>query len=440
MKRKSKMANSFDVDTVDRLDSRMRSLVDRRLRSLGPGYGLFYREPLEIVRGEGVYLYDHDGNEYLDAYNNVPSVGHCNSHVVQALTEQAGMLNTNTRYASEAVLDYAERLLDTHAPEIDKVMFACSGSEAVDLSLRIARHVTGAEGIVVSANAYHGTTTAAAEISPSLGTNVAIGRTVRAVPAPRTGEDESVGEDFARGIADAIEDLERHGIRFAGVVADSGFVSDGIIVDPAGFLAPAVELVHAAGGLWIADEVQTGFGRTGCMWGYQRHGIVPDLVPMGKPMGNGMPISGVAARSEHIDHFGRDVRYFNTFGANSVTIAAAAAVLDVIEDQHLVENADRVGAMIRREVSGLAREYPRIHSVRGAGLAIAVDFGDPSHGEPDPELAYEVVNGLRERGVLISVAGPSEASLKIRPPLPFGEADAERLLNAMRYVIERTLS
>jgi len=428
----STMVNGFDMSSVDALDPELRQIVKRRASLLGPAYKLFYANPVRIVRGEGVHLYDADGQAYLDAYNNVPSVGHCHPRVVEAIARQAATLNTHTRYASELILDYAERLLGTYPAEIGHVMFTCTGSEAVDLALRIARFYTGGEGVVITANAYHGVTAAAAEISPSLGPAVPLGRSVWTVAPPTDGT-------FADQVRAAIADMNRHGVRLAAFVADSLFSSDGIRPDPAGFLQPVAEAVREAGGLYIADEVQPGFGRTGAaMWGFQRHGIVPDLAVMGKPMGNGMPIAGVAARPEILEEFGNKIRYFNTFGGNSVCIAAAAAVLDVIETEGLRQNALTVGAYLRDTLEAIAKDEPRISAVRACGLYAAVDFTDPATGDPDGDAAIRVVNGLRDRRVLISATGPDGSSLKIRPPLPFARPHVDRLAEALTDTL-RTL-
>ena len=430
------MVNGFDMNSVDALDPELRQIVKRRASLLGPAYKLFYANPVRIVRGEGVYLYDADGQAYLDAYNNVPSVGHCHPRVVEAIARQAATLNTHTRYASELILDYAERLLGTYPDGVGHVMFTCTGSEAVDLALRVARFYTGGEGIVITANAYHGVTAAAAEISPSLGPAVPLGRSVWTVAAPGPDDD---GESLAGRVRTAIADMNRHGVRLAAFIADSLFSSDGIRPDPIGLLRPVAGVVRAAGGLYIANEVQPGFGRTGAtMWGFQRHGIVPDLAVMGKPMGNGMPIAGVAARPEILEEFGNKIRYFNTFGGNSVCIAAAAAVLDVIETEGLRQNAQAVGAYLRDTLEAIAKDTPRISAVRSCGLYAAADFTDPATGEPDGATAIRVVNGLRDRRVLISATGPDGSSLKIRPPLPFARPHVDRLAEALTDTL-RTL-
>ena len=424
------MVNGFDIETVDTLDPELRRIVNRRAALLGPAYKLFYRNPVRIVRAQGVHLYDADGQAYLDAYNNVPSVGHCHPHVVEAIARQAATLNTHTRYASELILDYAERLLGTYPAEIGNVMFTCTGSEAVDLALRIARFQTGGEGTIITANAYHGVTTAAAEISPSLGPAVPLGRAVRTVAPPA--ETEPAPQAFAARVSDAIEDLTRHGVKLAAFIADSLFSSDGIAPDPVGFLRPVIDIVHKAGGLYIADEVQPGFGRTGeAFWGFLRHGIVPDLAVMGKPMGNGMPIAGVAARPEILEEFGAKIRYFNTFGGNSVCVAAAAAVLDVIEAEGLQEHALATGQYLAAALADIAKSTPRIAAVRAAGLYAGVDFVRPGTAEPDGDAAIRVVNGLRDRHVLISATGPHGSTLKIRPPLPFGTEHVDQLAAAL---------
>jgi 4-aminobutyrate aminotransferase-like enzyme len=427
------MVNAFDPETAGPLDPELRRIIERRAKLLGPAYKLFYRNPIQIVRGEGVHLYDASGQAYLDAYNNVPSVGHCHPRVVEAIARQAATLNTHTRYANTEILAYAERLLATYPAEIGHVMFTCTGSEAVDLALRIARFRTGGEGTVITANAYHGVTAAAAEISPSLGPGVPLGRSVRTVAPPAQGaEGEEAIEAFAARVSAAIADLRRHGIKFGAFIADSLFSSDGIRPDPPGFLRPVVDAVHDAGGLYIADEVQPGFARTGdAMWGFQRHGIVPDLAVMGKPMGNGMPIAGVAARPEVVEEFGRKIRYFNTFGGNSVCVAAAAAVLDVIDAEGLQENARAVGRYLLETLRQIAEDTPRVDSVRGVGLYAGVDFVRPGTAEPDGDAAIAVVNGLRDRHVLISATGPHGNTLKIRPPLPFARSHVDQLAAAL---------
>jgi len=430
------MVNGFDGSRADDLPPAARELLRRREAALGGAYRLFYAQPAEFVRGEGVYLYDSAGAAYLDAYNNVPSVGHSHPRVTEAVSRQLATLNTHTRYLTEGVVAYAERLLATHTVgplaggSPAHAMFTCTGSEAGDLALRIARQHTGGTGVIVTANAYHGVTAALAELSPSLGPNVPLGKDVRVVPAP------AAGVNFTAAVAWAIADLERHGVRPAAFLADSLFSSDGVFPDPAGFLMPIVELVHAAGGLYIADEVQAGFGRTGThLWGYQRHGIAPDIVTMGKPMGNGLPIAGLVARQDVLEDFGRKARYFNTFGGNPVCVAAASAVLDVLDAEGLPANSVSTGAYLKDSVTRIAAASTVLGAVRGAGLYIGVDVLDPETGSPSGDLASAIVNAMRERRVLISATGPRGSVLKIRPPLPFGRQHADQFLTALDDVI-----
>ncbi|WP_427870926.1 aspartate aminotransferase family protein [Leucobacter luti] len=418
-------------------------LLARRERVLGRPYRLFYREPVHVVRGEGAHLFGPGGEDYLDAYNNVPVVGHSNPRVQRAVAEQLGALNTHTRYLTDGVVDYAERLTARFPAPLTQAIFACSGSEAVDLALRIARGHTGGEGIIVTRNAYHGTTAAAAEVSPSLGAGNPIPDRVTLVDAPDSVRG-SGAEEFLTQIAAAIAGFRERGIGFAGMIVDSVLTSDGLRLEPAGFLARAAELVRAEGGLYIADEVQPGFGRTGEWWGFERHGagFVPDLAVLGKPMGNGIPISAVIGSPALFAEFGERVRYFNTFGGNPVSIAAAGAVLDELEGRELLAAARATGAALAEGIRGIAADAERrgaghrIAEVRAAGLFLAVEYTLPggSGTDPDPATALAVVNGLRERRVLVSASGAGENVLKIRPPLVFDGRDAERFLTEFAAV------
>lgn len=416
------------------------SLLERRARLLGPAYRLFYEAPLHPVRGQGVWLDDADGKRYLDAYNNVASVGHCHPHVVEAIARQAGVLNTHTRYLHEGVLDYAERLLATMPRELGHAMFTCTGSEANDLAMRIAKAHTKAEGLIVTRFAYHGVTESIAQASPSLGRFVQLGRAVRTVPAPdsyRVPAGEQ-GAAFAAGVRAAIADLQARGIRPAALMVDTVFSSDGIFTDPAGFLTEAVAAIREAGGIFIADEVQPGLGRTGdAFWGFLRHeGLVPDIVTMGKPLGNGHPLAGLAVRPEVLAAFGRECRYFNTFGGNPVSMAAGMAVLDVIEREGLMANAQRVGRHLRAGLSKLAERHALIGDVRGAGLFVGLELvTDRGARTPATAETVRVVNGLRERQVLLSATGEHANTLKIRPPLVFSEANADLLIGTLDEVL-----
>ncbi|WP_406566002.1 aspartate aminotransferase family protein [Acidisoma silvae] len=436
---KAVMINAFDSGKLDALPPATADLIRRRERVLGASYRLFYDDPVYLERGEGVYLYGPDGTAYLDVYNNVPCVGHCHPRVVAAVSRQMGQLNTHTRYLTDTVVDYAERLTALFPASLSQVMLTCTGSEGIDLALRIARSHTGAMGVIVTENAYHGVTTAASELSPSLGEGVPLGVHIRTVPAPDSYREDpdKMGARFAADVRAAIADLKRHGAAPAALLFDTVFSSDGVVTDPVGFIQPAVAAIREAGGLFIADEVQPGFGRTGsAMWGFARHGVEPDLVCLGKPMGNGTPIAGVVGRPDLFDAFARRTRYFNTFGGNPVSCAAALAVLDILRDEKLVENAATVGAYMRAGLRDLARGFERMADIRGDGLFIAAEFvSDPVAKTPDTALAGRVVNELRQRRILISASGKAGNSLKIRPPLPFSTEHADKLLAGMKAAL-----
>ncbi|RVI70517.1 aspartate aminotransferase family protein [Sinorhizobium meliloti] len=434
------MVNAFSREDFDRLDKAERALIARREKVLGPAYRLFYEKPLHLVRGEGVFLYDAAGERYLDAYNNVSSVGHCHPRVVEAIIRQTAVLNTHTRYLHEGIVDYAEALTATFPEALSQAMFTCTGSEANDLAVRIARFVTGGTGIIATELAYHGLTSAVAEFSPSLGESVTLGPHVRTVSAPDSyrHSPEEIMEKFGRDVRAAIADLKRHGIKPAMLITDTIFSSDGIFDGPRGFLKPAVDAIHEAGGLFVADEVQPGFGRTGeTMWGFERHGVAPDIVTIGKPMGNGYPMAGIVLRPEVIAEFGPRARYFNTFGGNPVAAAAGKAVLDTIRTEGLQQNALVVGRHIMERVKSLSAIHPAIGDVRGSGLFIGVEIvADSTIKRPDAALTTRIVNGLRERRILISASGPNANVLKIRPPLIFSRENADMLVDALGNVLK----
>lgn len=421
------MINAHDPTRTDRLSPADRALVERRAALLGPAYRLFYDTPLHVVRGEGCWLYDADGNSYLDAYNNVASVGHCHPRVTAAMADQAAILNTHTRYLHELLLDYAQRLLDTLPDNLGRMVFTCTGSEANDLALRIAKSESGGTGVIVTANAYHGTTELLAGMSPSLGPAMRKGQDVWMVAAP----DSYRGTSLADGVAAALVQMQAQGVRPAALLADTIFASDGIFPAAPG-LAEAVAMVRDAGGLYIADEVQPGFGRTGKMWGIDHLGLAPDIVTMGKPMGNGYPIAGLAGRRDILDRFGQNMRYFNTFGGSPVAAAVGLAVLDVIRDQSLCQNAITVGEYLLEGLKSLQSRHSVAGEVRGRGLYLALEFvTDPVTKAPDSAKALAVVNALRDRRVLISATGPGANVLKIRPPLVFSRAEADVLLHCL---------
>ena len=409
------------------------ALLARRARVLAPTYRLFYDQPLQIVRAEGLWMYDDSGQRYLDAYNSVPVVGHCHPQVVEALTRQARTLNTHTRYLAEQPLQLAEELLATLPRELDSVIFTCTGSEANDLAVRISKAVTGGSGFIVTEFAYHGATEVIAGMSPEDGRPLGPG--VYTVAAP-LGADRAAA--FGERVGRCLERMQADGVRLAAMLVDTIFSSDGVVADPRGFLADAVRKVHEAGGLFIADEVQAGFGRLGeAMWGFARHGIVPDLVTMGKPMGNGHPVAAVVGRAGVFAAFAKGGSYFNTYGGNSVSCATALAVLQVIRDENLLENARRSGEHLMRGLRGLAQRHTAIREVRGAGLFIGVELGaNAASGRSGAAETRRVVNGLCRRGVLVGSTGRDGNVLKIRSPLTLELQHADLLLEALDQTLQ----
>jgi 4-aminobutyrate aminotransferase-like enzyme len=427
--------NAFDMDAAGGLEPDVAELVARRKRTFGPTSMLFYARPLHLVRSEGVWLIGADGTRYLDAYNNVASVGHCHPRVVAAVSRQMATLNTHSRYLCEGVYTYAERLLATMPREVSNIVFTCTGSESVDLALRIARTATGGTGFIATANAYHGNTLAVTQISPSSASAEPRSPDVFLVPAPDTyrTSPKDVGPLFAANVKKAISAMKRKKIRFAGLVADSIFSSDGIYPGEPGFMAEAIAEVRKAGGVFIADEVQPGFARTGeKMWGFERHGLVPDMVAMGKPMGNGYPIGGVAVKPDLLQTFGSTTGYFNTFGGNPVAAAAGLAVLETIEAETLQENAAETGAYLLAALEAVAQRFARVGDVRGKGLYVGVELvRDRKSKTPDRDTATRIVDMLRDRNVLVGIAGPYGNVLKIRPPLIFSPEHADILVKAL---------
>ena len=430
--------NGFRGGDVD--DETARELA-RRADILGPTYHLFYERPLKVSRGSGAYVYDTDNVEYLDMYNNIPGVGHCNPKVALAVYRQMMELNTHTRYLYPSILDYGERLLATFGDSVDHLMLTCTGSEANDLAVRIAQHRRGKQGVIVTENAYHGSTALTAALSPSITGTVSPNNSwVRTVKAPDPyREGAATAERFATDVARTIAELESDGTGFAAFLADMVLSTDGVIAEPVPFFAAVEDLVHRAGGAFIADEVQSGFARLGDgLWGFARHGLRPDIITMGKPMGNGFPVAGLAASDELLAAFGRDIKYFNTFGGSPVAVAAATAVLDEIADRALVENANRLGRRLLDGLAAVAPADPAIGDVRGAGLFVSVEYVDDHDTKrPNARRAAEVVAAMREAHVLISSTGMYANSLKIRPPLIIDDAGIDRFLEIFESVSRR---
>lgn len=431
--------NVFDETTSHQLDVSEQDLIQRRKNTLGPAYQLFYDHPLQFVKGEGAYLFDKQGNKYLDFYNNVASMGHSHPKIVEALCKQAHELCTHTRYLHEGIINYGERLLATMPAELANIMFTCTGSEANDLALRIAKDFTGGTGFIITEYAYHGITESIASLSPAMGEYVPIHKDARIIKIPTydPSHPEQFTRDFVENVQSALKDMQRHGIKLAGILIDTLMTSDGVFAEPMGFFRPVIDLIHDTGGVFIADEVQPGFGRTGShMWGFARHEIVPDIVTMGKPMGNGYPLAGLTVKPNVLKRFANEASYFNTFGGNPVAAAVGMAVLDVLEEESLMLNAKNIGEQLKNDLVNLSHKYPILGQVRGAGLFIAVDVMT-SNNSSSTENARYIVNKLREEGILIGASGKNSDVLKIRPPLCISNNDAAMLIHSLDKVLYR---
>jgi 4-aminobutyrate aminotransferase-like enzyme len=413
-------------------------LLHRRFAVLGRGLELSYQEPVQLVRGEGVFLYGPGGERFLDAYNNVPSVGHGNEKVADAIARQMRLLCSNTRYLHHRLVEYAERLTATMPEELRHCLFVNSGSEANDAAWRIAKLVTGKSGAIVMQNAYHGVTDQVAALSPYYGPLAQRQADfVQVLEAPDVYRGRFRGADAASLYAEdakrAITALQASGHGVAMLLIDSAFVSNGILDVPPGYFAAVANAVREAGGLVVADEVQSGFGRMGeKFWGFDVHGVTPDIVTMGKPMANGHPTGALVTRPDLLEIFTSHIDFFSTFGGNPVSAAAALATLDILQEENLQENARMTGAGLREGLRSL--RHPAIGDVRGSGLMVGVEIIDAA-GTPDGGAAKRIANALRRRRVLIGTEGPAGNVLKIRPPLPFGPAHAAMLLEALAAVL-----
>lgn len=421
----------------------MSSLMHRRRDLLGPNVATFYDEPVHFVRGEGVWLWDSEGRKYLDCYNNVPHVGHCNPRVVEAICAQAGALNTHTRYLHEGILDYVERLTATFEDPLNTAILTCTGSEANDIALRMAEAMTGKRGIVATDATYHGNTTLVSHLSKSNVPEVGfgLGKYFRHVEAPDSYRiDDPDGQRFAAHVQAAIDDLEASGIGFAALIICPLFLNEGFPTQTENWLKPAAEAARRAGGLLICDEVQSGFGRSGShFWAHQKQGVVPDIVCLGKPMGNGHPVAGLVTSPEIMARFRGSFGYFNTFGGNPVSCAAAMAVLEELEEKELQANAARIGPLAAERLKALASKYEVIGDVRQSGMVFGAEFVlDREAKTPASAFADRVVNAMRQRGIILSKLGRHKNTLKIRPPMPFGEEHLDLLIETLDSVLAET--
>lgn len=414
----------------------MSELLDRHHLVMGDHAPLFYEEPLTLCSGDGVWLKDLNGDCYLDLYNNVPCVGHANPRVVENLAEQAATLNIHSRYLHEGVVTYVERLVGLHHDGIESAILGCSGTESTEMALTLARTVTGRQGIICTDATYHGNSSLVGRLS---GLPVGVERSgVKSISTPQ------LFRPIAEGLSDA-ELLQKHLDQleatinsfadqggFAGMMLCSILANEGLPDPPEGWFVEATAMVKAAGGLIIADEVQAGFGRSGSWWGYEVSDFTPDVVCMGKPMGNGFPVSAMAASHEMVSKFRETHRYFNTFASSPLQAAAGSAVLDEIIENGLVQQVTDVGAGLKTALTDLQAEHPQIGDVRGSGLFIGIDWVAPGTTDPDVVGAERMVESLKSRLILLGKAGQHGNVLKIRPPLVFQDEHAELFLEAFK--------
>jgi 4-aminobutyrate aminotransferase-like enzyme/Ser/Thr protein kinase RdoA (MazF antagonist) len=420
--------------------------LDARRARIGGNVSVAYKRPVKIVRGWMQYLYDDEGRCFIDAYNNVPHVGHCHPRVVAAGVEQMRILNTNTRYLHDKLGEYAEKLLATLPRELEVCYFVNSASEANELALRLSRAYTGAKDMIVLEAAYHGNTTSLIDISPykhaGPGGNgapdwVHVAPLADDYRGQFKRDDQAAGARYASGVGEIADSLRSRGRRLAGFIAETCPSVGGQLVFPRGYLRDVYQFVRNAGGVCIADEVQTGLGRMGTsFWAFEDQGVVPDIVVMGKPLGNGHPIGAVATTRAIANAFDNGMEFFSTFGGNTVSCAIGIAVLDVVREERLQEHARRVGDQLLTDLRALAERFPIIGDVRGSGLFLGVELvRDRTKLEPAMTEASFVVNRMRERGVLIGTDGPHHNVLKVRPPMPFGLDDAKLLLEALEAAL-----
>ncbi len=420
------------------------SLLDHRRQRIGPSLSVAYDAPLKIVRGRGAYLYDHRGRPYLDLVNNVCHVGHCHPRVVEAGARQMAVLNTNTRYLYDGLTDYADRLCATLPEPLSVCYFVCSGSEANELALRLARAHTGRRGIVVLEGAYHGHTTALIDISPykflGAGGEGKAEPHVRIAPMPDRYRlpdglvDDAAGDlgeaygETVRRVIEASQEATEPRDRVGAFLCESLLSCGGQIIPPPGYLAAAYRHTRAVGGVCIADEVQVGFGRVGShFWAFEPQGVVPDIVVLGKPIGNGHPLAAVITTPEIAASFANGMEFFSTFGGNPVSCAIGLAVLDVIEDEGLQEHARHLGRHAVERFRALLDRHPLIGDVRGQGLFLGIELvRDRATQEPAAAEATAIIQRLRHRGILLSTDGPLHNVLKIKPPMVLTEGDIDR--------------
>jgi len=395
---------------------------------------LFYKEPIYLESGEGVWLYDKAGKKYLDVYNNVPVAGHCHPRIIASLTDQASKLNVHSRYISEVVVNYSEKLVSLHSDGLSKLQMACSGTEAVEIAIKMARIHTGGQGIICSNATYHGNSheTFRMTIGPFEPEFRRVTYPESYRPIKEGLSQEELCTLYLKEVEKQIEGFSQDGIKFAGLIFCSIFANEGLPDFPKDYLTKVSKLVRDSGGVLILDEVQAGFGRTGTWWGYQLSNVSPDIAVMGKPMGSGLPVSGVIATEEISNSFHEKAFYFNTTAATPLQAAVAGTVIDIIQDEGLIENAEKIGGYLKAELLKIKDDFGYLGDIRGPGLFIGLDIVDNKEDKnPDREKAIEIVETLKSKGVLISNAGQYRNVLKLRPPLVFDLDNANLLLETL---------
>ena len=395
---------------------------------------LFYKEPINLESGEGVWLYDKSGKKYLDVYNNVPVAGHCHPRIIASLTDQASKLNVHSRYVSDVVVDYSEKLISLHSDNLSKLQMACSGTEAVEIAIKMARIHTGGQGIICSNATYHGNSheTFRMTIGPFEPEFRRVTYPQSYRPIKEGLSEEELCELYIKEVEKQIEGFSQDGIKFAGLIFCSIFANEGLPDFPKDYLSKVSKLVRDSGGVVILDEVQAGFGRTGTWWGYELSNVSPDIAVMGKPMGSGLPVSGVVTTEEISDSFHEKAFYFNTTAATPLQAAVGGTVIDIIQDEGLIENAEKIGGYLKAELLKIKDDFDYLGDIRGPGLFIGLDIVDNKENKkPDREKAIEIVEILKNKGVLISNAGQYRNVLKLRPPLVFDLSHADLLLKAL---------
>jgi 4-aminobutyrate aminotransferase-like enzyme/Ser/Thr protein kinase RdoA (MazF antagonist) len=413
-----------------RVEAPTAGLAQRRNAVFGPAAEpLSYDEPVHVASAEGVWITDVAGRRHLDCYNNVPCVGHAHPRVTAAISRQARRINTHTRYLSEPAVELAERLVALCPPGLDTVLLVNSGSEANDLAWRLARAATGRDGALCTDFAYHGLTEAIAAVSPEVWLDGRGPDHVATWTPPDYYRGTALGPESFEA---ALTRLATHGHEPAAVYLDAILTSDGIVDPDPAYVRALHHRTKAASALWIADEVQSGHGRTGeALWGFSRFGIEPDIVTIGKPMGNGHPVAAVITRREIVQAAVGQTLLFSTFGGNPVSAAAALAVLDVIDDERVLDRVHRTGGTMRAALRDVAVRHPAIGDVRGVGLAVGVEIVRPGGTQPDRPAAIAIRDRLRSRGVLVGTTGRAGNVLKIRPPLAFTDSEVPVLVDAL---------